>query len=419
MTFKELGLHEKLIEAISWMGFETATPIQEQAIPIILEGHDLIGCAQTGTGKTAAFLLPILDKLAENPEPGTSTLIICPTRELALQIDNQIQALSYFVGVHSIPVYGGGSGQDWEDQKKAISKGAEIIVGTPGKLISHLNMPYMKLKKLKYLILDEADRMLDIGFHDDIIKIIGQLPKDRQTLMFSATMPNNIKSLAKKILKSPKEISLAISKPAAGVLQGAYLVYDAQKIDLVNSLIKDKPKYKSIIIFCSTKKKVSELTRSLSRQSYTVEAISSDLEQREREDVLSRFRSRRTRVLIGTDVISRGIDIADINLVINYDVPGEAADYVHRIGRTARADTTGVALTLINEDDMYKFHKIEELIEKEVMKIPLPKELGEGPAWSTAKRRKSFGSKSGNRGGQRKKWHKGGRRPKGKGGHRK
>ncbi|WP_320110685.1 DEAD/DEAH box helicase [Draconibacterium orientale] len=383
MTFEELGINYDLLDAIEYMGFKNATPIQEQAIPIILEGSDLIACAQTGTGKTAAFLLPILDLIADLPGGETSTLIIVPTRELAMQIDQQVQGIGYTMGIHSIALYGGGDGDEWGQQKKALTKGADIIIATPGKLISHLNLGYVKFDKIEFLILDEADRMLDIGFYEDITKIISYLPKERQTLMFSATMAPKIRKLASEILNNPKEINISLSKPAEGVLQAAYLIYDKQKGDLVAHLISENPDYNSVIIFCSTKRVTNELAKRLKKKGFDAEAISSDLEQRERENVLNGFRSRRIRILVATDVMSRGIDIKDINLVINYDVPGDAEDYVHRVGRTARADSTGVALTLVNEDDMYKFHRIEELIEREVFKIPLPEQFGEGPAWRT------------------------------------
>ena len=399
MKFKELGLDDGILEAISYMGFEEATEIQEKAIPLIMEGNDIIGCAQTGTGKTAAFLLPIMHKVIRNKSKNTSTLIIVPTRELALQIDQQFQGFGYFAPVTSIPVYGGGSGADWEQQKKALKQQTDIIIATPGKLISHLNMGFINLKDLKYLILDEADRMLDMGFREDIQKVIDKLPKGRQTLMFSATMAPKIRSFAKKILNDPKEVNVAIGKPAAGVLQAAYLVNDDHKTKLLDKLIKDKPAYKSIIIFSSTKKKVADIHRSLKRQGHNVESISSDLTQETREQVLSNFRSKRTRILVGTDVISRGIDIADINLVINFDVPGEAADYVHRVGRTARADTTGVAITLINQDDMHDFSKIEELIDTVIHKLEIPPEMGESPKWDPKYRPKQRGGGRGRHGG--------------------
>ena len=381
MRFTELEIHEDLLDAISYMGFEEATPVQEKAIPVILSGSDLIACAQTGTGKTAAFVLPVLDRISKGKYTGTSTLIIVPTRELAVQIDQQIQGIAYTLGIHSIAVYGGGDGVDFEQEKTALTSGADIIVATPGKLISHLNMGYVKFDQIKHLILDEADRMLDIGFLDDIIKIISYLPKKRQTLMFSATMAPKIKMLASKILDKPEEISMAVSKPAEGVLQAAYLVYDGQKPGLVDHLIADRPEYESILIFCSTKKKVSEIARLLKRTEKNTSSISSDLDQKERESVMLSFKAKKTRILVATDVLSRGIDIKDINLIINYDVPGDAEDYVHRVGRTARADATGVALTFINPDDMYNFSKIERLIEKEVYKITLPADIGAGPEW--------------------------------------
>ena len=399
MTFKELGLADSLLEGLDYMNFETATPIQESAIPNILNDKDLLACAQTGTGKTAAFILPILHKLSQKESNKINTLVIAPTRELALQIDQQVQAFAYFVNATSYAVYGGGSGQDFSEQKRALSQGADIIVATPGKLISHLNMGYVDMSQLEHLILDEADRMLDMGFHDDIMKIVNKLPKKRQTLLFSATMPLKIKKLSQSLLINHEEISIAISKPAEGVLQGAYLTYDNQKAGLIKKLIDDKPNYKSIIIFTSTKKKVGEVVRAINRNGYEVMAVSSDLDQKDREEAIRLFKSKRVRVVVATDVLSRGIDIKDINLVINYDVPNDAEDYVHRIGRTARADTTGVALTLINPADMYKFSKIEELIEAEVMKIPLPKFLGDGPAWNPKSRGGGRGRGGGHRSG--------------------
>lgn len=382
MKFTEFNLNEHVLEAISYMGFDDATPIQEMAIPEIMNEKDLIACAQTGTGKTAAFILPILDKLADAKGTSINTLIIVPTRELALQIDQQIQGFSYFVPASSCPVYGGGDGNDFEVERKALLGNADIIVATPGKLISHLKMGYVKFDTIKHLILDEADKMLDMGFYDDIQKIISYIPKERQTLMFSATMPPKIRVLASQILKNPKEISIELSKPAEGVLQATYLVFDSNKTPLIKYLIADKPEYDSILIFTSTKSKVFEIVRGLRTKNHKVEGISSDLEQQEREEVLSRFRSKQTRVLVATDVISRGIDIKDINLVINYDVPADAEDYVHRVGRTARANTTGVAITLISDKDMQKFERIERLIERQLIKIPTPSEIGESPVWN-------------------------------------
>jgi superfamily II DNA/RNA helicase len=393
MTFEEFGLDEKLLEAISYMGFEKPTPIQEAAIPEIMKGRDLIAGAQTGTGKTAAFLLPILNKLTKKTTHDINTLVIVPTRELALQIDQQIHGFAYFLDINSISIYGGGGNADWDTEKKSLTGGADLIVATPGKLIAHLNMGYVQFDTVEHLVLDEADRMLDIGFFDDIMKIVSYLPKKRQTLMFSATMPHKIRELAGKILTDPFIISTELTKPPEGVLQAAYLAFETQKAPLINSLIEGKPHCKSILIFTSTKSKVGLIVRSLRGKGYHVEGISSDFEQSEREEVLLRFRSRQTRVLVATDVMSRGIDIKDIDLVINYDVPHDAEDYVHRVGRTARAEATGIALTLVNPLDMEKFHKIENLIGQIIYKIPIPAELGEGPKWELRPQRGKAGFK--------------------------
>lgn len=388
MSFEEFGLDDKILEAISYMGYEKASEIQELTIPAILDGNDILACAQTGTGKTAAFMLPILDHLAVEDNHDLSTLVIVPTRELAIQINQQVQGFAYFLNINSVTVYGGRDGSDWEAESKALTKGTNIIIATPGKLISHLNLGYVKFDKLKHLVLDEADRMLDIGFYDDIMRILSYVPENRQTLMFSATMPQKIRELASKILKDPVEFSTAISKPAEGVLQAAYVVHENQKIPVINSLISGKPDLDSILVFSSTKRKVNDIVKSLKRAGNTVEGISSDLEQKEREEVLMRFRSRRTRVLVATDVLSRGIDIKDINLIINFDVPGSAEDYVHRVGRTARADKTGIAISLINEMDMDKFDRIEKLIGEEVLKIPVPPEMGVAPVYKVRPARK-------------------------------
>ncbi len=411
MTFEDLELDYELLDALDYMGFAEATPIQEQAIPLILEGRDLIACAQTGTGKTAAFILPILNKLAENPRATTNTLVVCPTRELAIQIEKQVQGFAYFVGVSSIAVYGGSGGDDFAQQKRALTQGSNIIVATPGKLISHLNLGYVKFDDVEHLVLDEADRMLDMGFMEDIQKIISFLPKKRQNLMFSATMAPKIRSLASAILTNPETINIALAKPAEGVLQAAYMTYDRQKTPLIHSLLSDKPEYERILIFTSTKRKVFDIARSLRKEGYSVSGISSDLDQSEREKVLLEFKQKAVRILVATDILSRGVDIKDINLVINYDVPGDAADYVHRVGRTARASTTGVALTLVTPDDMYKFARIEELIETDIPKLALPDGMGEAPTYnpkggstnthgggrnSSSSRGKSSNSKGGN-----------------------
>jgi superfamily II DNA/RNA helicase len=381
MTFEELKLNDQLLEALSYMGFTDATPIQEQAIPVIKQNKDLIACAQTGTGKTAAFLLPILDKLTGRSTKGINTLIIVPTRELAVQIEQQVQGLSYFISVGSIAIYGGGDGKNWEEQKTALKEGTDILVATPGKLISHLKLGYVNIKNLEHLILDEADRMLDMGFIDDLKTIISYLPKKRQTLMFSATMAPEIRSLAKQVMHQPEELSLAIAKPAEGVDQLIYMANDEQKIKLLTHILKERKDYDSVIIFSSTKSKVGEIARSLSRAGSPAKSISSNLEQDQREEVLRKFKAKRIRILVATDVMSRGIDIKEINLVINFDVPQDAADYVHRVGRTARANTTGEAITLVNEKDIRRVHKIEKLIDQPIKKLQPPEELGQGPEW--------------------------------------
>ena len=410
MTFKEFGFSETLLEALFYMGFENATPIQEQAIPMIMEGHDVLASAQTGTGKTAAFMLPTLDRIIKEASDNTTALIICPTRELALQIDQAIQGFSYTTNVSSISLYGGGSGQEWEAQSRALKNGVNVVVATPGKLISFLNNKQLNCETIKYLILDEADRMLDIGFYDDIMTVVKRLPKERQTLLFSATMPDKIVKLSKEILNDPKRISIAISKPNAKILQAAYLVHDEFKTKLLSKLIKDKPKYKSIIVFSSTKKNLSKIVSNLKRVGIPASAISSDLDQKDRERVLLEFRARNIRVLVGTDVISRGIDIKDIDLVINFDVPRDAEDYVHRIGRTARAAAEGVGITFINNDDMRNFSNIEKLIEKDIMKMKTPEDIGPSPEWDPNRRPapRGGGRNNGRGGGGRSSGGKGG-----------
>ena len=382
LDFSSFNFHESLQESIASSGYKNPTLIQEKAIPVILEGNDIIASAQTGTGKTAAFLLPILHKIMSSAynDNEVHALIIVPTRELAIQISGHLDGLTYFSSVSSIAIYGGGDGESFVREKQALSKGADIVVATPGKLISHLNMGYVKMKELKYLILDEADRMLDMGFYDDIMKIISYLPKERQTLMFSATMPPKINQLAKSILKSPVEVSVALSKPPESIKQQAYVVYEGQKIPLVSHILSNKS-YQSILIFCSKKQTVKQLTQQIQKLGFNAMDIHSDLEQNQREEVLQSFSSKRLPILIATDILSRGIDIDQIDLVVNYDVPSDGEDYVHRIGRTARAETKGTAITLINKEDQFKFKRIEKLIGKVIDKIPIPVELGEGPSY--------------------------------------
>lgn len=360
------------------MGFKNATPIQQQAIPLILSHKDLIACAQTGTGKTGAFLLPIMHMLTENNDRHNTTLILTPTRELAQQIDLQVEALSYFTNISSLTVFGGGDGIAYEQQKRSMREGVDIIIATPGRLISHLSSGVLKMDKLKYLVLDEADRMLDMGFYDDIMKIVGYLPKKRQTVMFSATMPPKIRTLAGKLLHHPENISLAISKPAEGINQQIYLIHDDQKVPLLTEILKSAT-YKRIIVFAGRKEKVKELGKVFKRLGLKAAAFHSDLEQKEREAIMLDFKNSKLDVLIGTDVLSRGIDVTGIDLVINYDAPQDPEDYIHRIGRTARAATTGTAITLVNHKDKRKVANIEKLIERQITRMPLPEHLGEAP----------------------------------------
>ena len=408
MKFNEIGFEPQLQEGLDMMGFEEPTPIQKQAIPAILANKDLIACAQTGTGKTAAFVLPILNKICSNQTKKTNTIIIAPTRELALQIDRQIEGFSYFTNSSSFPVYGGGTGDDFEAQKKAIKNGADILVCTPGRLLAHMKFNYFDPSGVKHFILDEADRMLDMGFHDDIMAVFQKLPKEKQTLLFSATMPSKIRTLANKILINPTSISLAISKPATGIQQRAFLAHDSQKIKLTQNLLKGKD-LEHVLIFCSTIKSTKKLAHSLRKVGLPAQDIHSELDQEKREQLLLDFKNKKVKILVATDILSRGIDIKGIELVINFEVPNDAEDYVHRIGRTARADRTGEAITFINSEQCQKFKAIEELIEREVKKSPLPEGFEPGPDYNTKKKkRKNFKAKK--KFGGMKQFHK--RKPK-------
>lgn len=398
MKFSELSLDPGLMEGIDASGYITLTPIQEQVMPPILEGRDIIASAQTGTGKTAAFLLPVLSKLIEHRHEGhTSAIIIVPTRELAVQIAQHVEGLAYFTPISSIAIYGGGDGNAFVQEKQALQKGVDLVICTPGKLIAHLNMGYVKFDELQYLVLDEADRMLDMGFHDDIMRIIRQLPVKRQSLLFSATMPDKIRSLAKKILKDPAEVNIALSKPPEKIDQKAYVVYEPQKDALIQHIIRTTP-HRSLIIFCSRKQTVKQLTAFLKRNKFNVAEIHSDLEQSEREDLLQGFKSGRIPVIVATDVLSRGIDIDTIDVVVNYDVPHDGEDYVHRIGRTARAEKEGKAFTLVSDKEIGRFSRIESLIGKVVDKAPLPESLGAAPEYIVHRR---SGGGGGGRGGDR------------------
>jgi len=390
LNFQSFNFEPSLQEGLDAMGFDQPTPIQQMAIPVILEGKDLIACAQTGTGKTAAFVLPILNKISKSGSSTLNTLILAPTRELAIQIDQQIQGFSYFLGVSSVPIYGGGDGVIWEQQKKALETGAEIVVATPGRLIALLAGGKMDLSTLEHLVLDEADRMMDMGFSDDILKIVNYLPQKRQTILFSATMPPKIRQFSMKILNKPEEISIAIGKTAEGVTQSMYSVYDTQKEELVRHILSQKA-YEAVIIFCSTKDKVKALYKVL-KKGFDVEAFHSDLEQMEREKIMSAFKNKAVKILIGTDIISRGIDVVGIELVINYDTPSDPEDYVHRVGRTARADKEGEAITFVNPKDQHKFVRIEKLIGMSVTQNPLPESMDKGPDYAGDKPKKEFSS---------------------------
>ena len=388
LTFNDFNFDPQLFEGVQSMGYLKPTPIQEQAIPLILDNKDLIACAQTGTGKTASYLLPILQHINSTDKKNTKALILAPTRELAQQIDQQVEGLAYFAGISSIAVYGGGDGMIYEQQRRAMIDGVDIIIATPGRLIAQLSSGVIKLSHVQYLVLDEADRMLDMGFYEDILRIISYLPSKRQTMLFSATMPPKIRTLAKTILIDPEQISLAIAQPAAGILQQVYMTHDNQKIRLISGILK-QGNYPSVLIFASRKETVKDLNRTLKKEGILAEAFHSDLEQEQRETLLRAFKARTIPVIIGTDVLSRGIDVEGISLVINFDVPPDPEDYLHRIGRTARAESTGIAITFVNEKDQRKFSYIENLIGREIERIALPEELGEAPLYQPGIKRKS------------------------------
>lgn len=398
MKFSELNLEDCVLQALDAMNFDECTPVQEHTIPVILEGRDLIAVAQTGTGKTAAYLLPIINKLCKggHPEEAINCIIMSPTRELAQQIDQQMEGFSYFMPISSVAVYGGNDGVLFEQQKRGLTLGADVVIATPGRLLSHISLGYVDLSKVSYFILDEADRMLDMGFSDDIMQIVKQLPKERQTIMFSATMPAKIQQLANTILNNPAEVKLAVSKPAEKIIQAAYVCYEPQKIAIIQSLfIEQAPE--RVLIFASSKIKVKEVAKALQKLKLNVGEMHSDLDQPQREFIMREFKNGRINILVATDIVSRGIDIDDIRLVINYDVPHDSEDYVHRIGRTARANNDGVAITFVSEKEQTKFKTIESFIGKDVYKIPLPPELGEGPEYKprTNNNRSNYKGKKG------------------------
>lgn len=396
MKFEELNLSDNILDALYDMRFEDCTPIQEKCIPPILEGHDVLGVAQTGTGKTAAYLLPILSRLDEGdyPKDAVNCIVMSPTRELAQQIDQAMQGFSYYLpDVSSVAVYGGNDGNRYDQEMKSMRLGADVIIATPGRLISHISMGNIDLSKVSFFVLDEADRMLDMGFSEDIMKIASGLPKNCQTIMFSATMPKDIEKLAQNLLKNPVEVKLAVSKPAEKIQQSAYICYETQKLKIVEDIFKAGD-LKRVIIFSGSKMKVKQINQALQKLKINSGEMHSDLEQAERDDIMLKFKSGQIDVLVATDIVARGIDIDDIAMVINYDVPHDAEDYVHRIGRTARADRDGVAITFVNEDDMFAFHQIEKFLDKDIKKNPLPEGCGEGPEYTTSKRPGSSSAKS-------------------------
>lgn len=414
MLFEELLDNDDLLDAIYDMHYEETTPIQEKSIPVILEGKDLIAVAQTGTGKTAAYLLPIIQRLINDnfPQDKVNCIVMAPTRELAQQIDRVMQGLSYYLPVSSLAIYGGTDGITFEQQRKALKKGADVVIATPGRLKAHLNTSSIDLSEVAFFVLDEADRMLDMGFSEDILMIEKKLPKNRQTLLFSATMPPKIKKLVSQILTDPAEIFIAVSKPAEKIRQEAIVCHEVQKMPILTRYLSNIRDNK-ILIFASSKIKVKELSKNLKRLNFNISEMHSDLDQKLREDVMLDFKSGKVNIIVATDILSRGIDIEEIHTIINYDVPKDTEDYIHRIGRTARADKEGSALTFISREDIYNFRKIEKLIGEEIEKLPVDPEFGEAPQYSsiltnkTGKKRAHHKNyrhrKSGNSNQQRKK----------------
>ena len=392
MRFDELPLCDAVLDGLQAMNFKAATPVQAETIPVILQKRDVIACAQTGTGKTAAFILPLLHNLQAEPhaEDKVNAIIMAPTRELAQQIDQQMEGFSYFTSFSSVAVYGGNDSQAWDVQRRGLQKGADVVIATPGRLLSHINLYDIDFSHVKYFILDEADRMLDMGFFDDIMQVVNRLPKDRQTIMFSATMPPKIRLLAKTILHDPVEVKIAISRPPESIMQTAYICYEAQKQAIIRHLFVGQEANK-VIIFSGSKLKVKELFKTFRQMGLSVGEMHSDLDQVQRDHIMHEFKNNRVNILVATDIVSRGIDIDDISLVINYDVPHDAEDYVHRIGRTARASAKGMSITFVSEEEQYKFKQIEVFLEKDIYKIPLPAEIGEAPLYEPEKHR--FGHK--------------------------
>ncbi|MBQ5387494.1 MAG: DEAD/DEAH box helicase [Paludibacteraceae bacterium] len=380
MYFDELPLADEVLDALWDMHFDECTPVQEHTIPVILEGKDVISCAQTGTGKTAAFILPLLTNLLyDNHDPNKlNAIIMAPTRELAQQIDQQMEGFGFYVPLSSVAIYGGNDGQAWGTQSTGLQRGADIVIATPGRLLSLMNIYDIDFSGVKYFILDEADRMLDMGFYDDIMAIVNKLPKERQTIMFSATMPTNIRKMAKAIMQNPEEVQIAISRPPETILQQAIDIYEPQKTEYLKLLFKER-QMKKVIVFVGKKQRVKDLARTLRAIHIDARAMHADLEQKERDEVMLDFRNGKVDVLVATDIVSRGIDVDDIPLVVNYDVPRDAEDYVHRIGRTARAENKGEAITLVSPEDKLFFNKIERFLQRSIERIPVPSCLGDAP----------------------------------------
>ena len=383
MYFDELPLADELLDALDAMHFEQCTPVQEATIPVILEGDDVIACAQTGTGKTAAYILPLLDNLlrdGHDPD-GINAIIMAPTRELAQQIDQQMEGFSYFLPFSSVAIYGGNDGSAFVQQRNGLQRGADIVIATPGRLLSHISLYNIDFSKVKYFILDEADRMLDMGFFDDILTIAKQLPADRQTIMFSATMPTELRRIAKTLMHEPKEVNIAIARPPETISQKACICHEAQKLPMLKHLLVGK-QLRKVIVFVGKKQSVKDVWLTLRKAGLEARQMHSDLTQKEREEVMLDFRNGKVDVLVATDIVARGIDVDDIPMVINYDVPRDVEDYVHRIGRTARAENTGIAITLVSESDQLFFSKIEQFLKKEIERIDMPQELGEAPEYN-------------------------------------
>ena len=396
MYFTDFDFEDEVLDALDAMHFETCTPIQEQTIQPLMDGRDLIGVAQTGTGKTAAYLLPVLNKLCKGgyPDDAINCIVMAPTRELAQQIDRQLEGFTYFMPFSSVAVYGGNDGQRYEQELRGMSKGADIIVATPGRLISHINLGNIDLSRVSFFILDEADRMLDMGFYNDIMTIAKQLPKDRQTMLFSATMPQEIRKLAENILTDPLQITLSLAKPADGITQEAYICHEAQKMGIIKNIFENESTER-VILFASRKSKVKDISIALKKRGYNVGEMHSDLDQSERDEIMFQYKSRKIDIIVATDILARGIDIDDIRIVINYDVPRDCDDYIHRVGRTARANTKGRAITFVSEEEQSYFKRIEDFMGQEVTKVPVPEALGEAPEYAPKKSNRSHNSRRG------------------------